>query len=29
MTISIFINALRIYVKCLNKSIMDGSLPKI
>ncbi len=29
MSISLFINAIQIYVKCLNKSIMEGSMPKI
>lgn len=29
MTMSTFVSALQIYVKCLNRSIMDGSMPKI
>lgn len=29
MTISMFVNAIQVYVKCLNRSIKDGSMPKI
>jgi hypothetical protein len=29
MTITAFINALQVYVKCLNRSIADGTMPKI
>lgn len=29
MTMSVFIHAIQVYVKCLNKSIADGTMPKI